>query len=334
MGEKNRMTQVVFFTELTKLPEALMIYPLHGFAGKKVPVKLHMGEKGNPYFLKPKDVKCVVDKLKKVDAKPYLFDTTVAYHGSRHTKTSYQNQVKLHGFTENNIGCGVVIDDSGVSTMVEGRSYEVADHLHDATHIFALTHVKGHIQTGIGGAIKNFGMGGVTKETKIKIHDASYPIYQKDACTYCGICAETCPFHAITVNGDSWNYDEKACFGCGACVDTCPSQALKYQDADLQFLLACAAKACVQGKTVIYLNELKRIAKGCDCDPNAGPIICPDIGYVVSNDPVAIDKATLDLINDVSPNVFEKTNRIDPMKQIKYGEEIGLGSSSYRLIRL
>jgi uncharacterized Fe-S center protein len=328
------MNKVVFFTDLKDLHNAVVQFPLQSFAGKKVPLKLHMGEKKNPYFVKPELVKCVVDELKKADAKPYLFDTTVAYRGSRHTKTEYQNLTKVHGFTLKNVGCDVVIDDSGVSTMVEGRTFEVADHLKDATHIFALSHIKGHIQTGMGGAIKNFGMGGVTKETKIRIHDSSYPVYQKDACTYCGVCAEVCPFHAIKVNEESWDYNEKACFGCGACVDACPSKALQYQDADLQFLLACSAKACVQDKTVLYLNELKRIAKGCDCDPNAGPIICPDIGYLVSDDPVAIDKASLDLINKVKENVFEKVNKVNPLKQIKYGEAIGLGSSSYQLIRL
>ncbi len=85
---------------------------------------------------------------------------------------------------------------------------------------------------------------------------------------------------------------------------------------------------------MLYLNELKRIAKGCDCDPNAGPIICPDIGYLVGDDPVAIDKASLDLINKVKENVFEKVNKVNPLKQIKYGEQIGLGSASYQLIEL
>ncbi len=85
---------------------------------------------------------------------------------------------------------------------------------------------------------------------------------------------------------------------------------------------------------MLYLNELKRIAKGCDCDPNAGPIICPDIGYLLSDDPVAIDKASLDLIDKVEENVFKKVNKIDPLKQIRYGEQIGLGSSSYQLIEL
>jgi len=328
------MNKVVFFTDLKDLHNAVVQFPLQSFTGKKVPLKLHMGEKKNPYFVKPELVKLVVDELKKASADPFLFDTTVAYHGARYTKTEYLTLANLHGFTMKNVGCDVVIDDTGVPTVVEGRTFEVADHLKDATHIFALSHVKGHIQTGMGGAIKNFGMGGVTKETKIRIHDSSYPVYRKYACTYCGVCAEVCPFHAIKVNEESKDYNEKACFGCSACVDACPSKALQYQDADLQFLLACSAKACVQGKNVLYMNELKRIAKGCDCDPNAGPIICPDIGYLVGDDPVAIDKASLDLINNVKENVFEKVNKVNPLKQIKYGEQIGLGSASYQLIEL
>jgi uncharacterized Fe-S center protein len=227
-----------------------------------------------------------------------------------------------------------VIDDTGVSTIVDGRSYEVAEHLKQATHVFALTHVKGHIQSGMGGAIKNFGMGGVTKETKIQIHHGSRPLYQKDVCTLCGVCAEVCPFEAITVTDRAWKYEKQSCFGCGVCVDTCKNKAMRYQDADMQYLLACSAKACVQDKNVLYLNELKRIARGCDCDPAAGPIICPDIGYLVADDPVAIDQASLDLIHDVKPHIFETINKVNPVKQIKYGEEIGLGSSSYELIEL
>jgi len=328
------MTKVVFFTDVKRLHEALALFPLKRYKEKKVPVKLHMGEKRNPYFVKPELVKLVVDELKKVSADPFLFDTTVAYRGSRHTKKDYLKLANLHGFTMKNVGCHVVIDDSGVPTVIEGRTFDVADHLKEATHIFALSHVKGHVQSGMGGAIKNFGMGGVTKETKIKIHDGSSPVYQKDACTYCGVCAEVCPFHVIKVTKDSWEYNEQGCFGCGVCVDACKNKALRNQDADIQFLLACSTKACVQDKNVLYLNELKRIAKGCDCDPNAGPIICPDIGYLVSDDPVAIDKASLDLINEVKENVFLKINKVDPLKQIKFGEEIGLGSSSYQLIML
>jgi hypothetical protein len=328
------MSKVVFFTDLGKLPEAVEQFDIHGFAHQKVPVKIHMGEMKNKYYSKPELAKLVVDELKKVDADPFLHDTTVAYPGPRRSKTGYLHLAHLHGFTHKEVGCEVIIDDTGVPTVVEGRSFDVAEHLSHATHIVALSHVKGHIQTGMGGAIKNFGMGGVTRETKIRIHDGGYPVYQKDSCTYCGVCAERCPFHAIKVSGDSLKLSSRACFGCGVCVDVCKSNAFHFEDADLQYLLVCAAKACVQNKNVLYLNELKRIVKGCDCDPFAGPIICPDIGYLVGDDPVAIDKASLDRINLVKENVFEKINKVDPLKQIKYGEEIGLGSSSYELIEL
>jgi len=328
------MKKVVFFADSKDLDEALDNFNISSFSGKSVPIKLHMGELKNKHFVKSDFTKIVVNNLKKIGARPYLFDTTVSYPGKRHTKDGYIEVAKIHGFTNKNVGCDVIIDDTGVLVKVEGRDYGVADHIFNATHIFALTHVKGHVATGMGGAIKSFGMGGVTKETKRKMHHGSRPVYQKDACTYCGICAEVCPFDAIEVNADSWVRSMKKCFGCGVCVDACKTNAIIHKDADIQFVLACAAKACVQDKNVIYLNELKRIAKSCDCDPSADPIICPDIGYLVSNDPVAIDKASLDLIADIRGNIFEKENKISPYKQIKFGEEIGLGSSSYQLIEL
>ena len=328
------MSKVIFFTDLEKFHDALAHFNIESFAGKKVPVKLHMGELKNKYFPKPEFVKHVIGELKMAHVEPYLFDTTVAYAGLRHSKTGYRKLAQTHGFTMEKVGCGVVIDDKGVPITVENREYEVAEHLVDSTHIFALSHVKGHVATGMGGAIKNFGMGGVTKETKIRMHHGSRPIYQKDACTYCGACAEVCPFNALKVKENSWKQNMKSCFGCGVCVDACKSDALTYKDADFQYVLACAAKACVQDKNVIYLNEIKRIARSCDCDPFAGPVICPDIGYLVSDDPVAIDKASLDLVNDVKKDVFEKENNISPLKQIKYGEEIGLGSPSYQLIEI
>ena len=334
MGEESGMSNVIFFTDLEKFHDALAHFNIESFAGKKVPVKLHMGELKNKYFSKPEFVKHVIDELKMAHAEPYLFDTTVAYTGLRHSKTGYRKLAKMHGFTAKKVGCDVVIDDKGLPITVENREYEVAEHLVESTHIFALSHIKGHVATGMGGAIKNFGMGGVTKETKIQMHHGSRPIYQKDACTYCGACAEVCPFNALKVKENSWKQNMKSCFGCGVCVDACKSDALTYKDADFQYVLACAAKACVQDKNVIYLNEIKRIARSCDCDPFAGPVICPDIGYLVSDDPVAIDKASLDLVNDVKKDVFEKESNISPLKQIKYGEEIELGSPSYQLIEI
>jgi len=328
------MNKVVFFTEKQKLSDALENFNLESFKNKKVPVKLHMGEIKNKYFLRPEFVRDVVRIIKEYRMDPFLFDTTVAYKALRHSIKGYEKVARIHGFTNKKIGCNVIIDDTGKNVKIENRDFEVADHIYDSKNIFVLSHVKGHNASGFGAAIKNLGMGGVTKETKIRMHHASRPLYQKDKCTYCGVCAEVCPFNAITVKKDKWKISERKCFGCGVCVENCQEDGIIHQDANFQYLLACGAMACVKDKNVIYLNELKRISKTCDCDPFAGPIICPDIGYLVSNDPVAIDMASLDLINDIKPDIFKKENNVDPEQQIKYGEEIGLGSTSYQLIEM
>jgi hypothetical protein len=109
---------------------------------------------------------------------------------------------------------------------------------------------------------------------------------------------------------------------------------LQFTDADFGYALACACKACVQDKQVVYINDVNRIARSCDCDPFAGPVICPDIGYVVGTDAVAVDAASLDLIDQQKKNVFYQEHHIDPWKQITYGEQIGLGSRKYSLVEI
>lgn len=328
------MKKVIFFSDENKIGKALDTFNLEGFFGKKIPFKLHMGEKGNKYFPKVETIKKVIKALQIRKIKPFLFDTTVAYNSMRYTKEGYFLLIEMHGFTKKNIGCDSIIDEKGITVNIEGDNYEVAESLHKSSYIFAYSHVKGHIATGFGGAIKNFGMGGVTKETKINMHHGSRPTFQKDKCIYCGTCAEVCPFNAIKVNKNDWNHDINRCFGCGVCINNCKNHVLNYKISDLQYSLVCSAKACLQDKNVIYINDVNRISKSCDCDPEAGPLICQDIGYLVSDDPVAIDKASLDLIYDIKPNIFEKVNRVNPFKQIRYGEEIGLGSSTYQLIKL
>ena len=332
-GSEKMMKKVYFFSDIKNLPEVLNSLNISSYRDQDVLVKLHMGEKKNKYYSKPEYVKKHIDVLVNNNARPFLYDTTVLYNGPRQTKKDYKQLAHDHGFSTNSVGCDVVIDDEGVPIEIEGNSYEVGKTLHRSTHVLALSHVKGHIATGMGGAIKNFGMGGVTKKTKEWLHNGCKPDYKVDKCTYCGVCSEVCPFSAIDVNNKNWTVNN-SCFGCGVCVDNCLFNALEYKRFDLQYSLACAAKACVEQKHVIYVNELKRISKSCDCDPNSGPLICPDIGYLASDDIVAVDTASLDLINKVKPDLFKKTHHVDPEKQLQYAEQIHLGTTEYQLISL
>ena len=84
------MKKVVFFTDLTKLKEAMDAIGFSSFADSEVLVKLHMGEVKNKYFPKPDYVKKHIDLLHSVNAKPFLYDTTVLYKSPRHYKNGYQ----------------------------------------------------------------------------------------------------------------------------------------------------------------------------------------------------------------------------------------------------
>lgn len=332
MGEEDRVKEVFYCMDLSTISTACKQCGIDDFSRKEVLVKLHMGEIRNRYYPRPEFIRNILNELYHLNALPFLYDTTVCYRSPRNSVKGYLSVVRLHGFSEKKMGCSTVIDDHGVPVDVEGLSFNVGTHLHDREYVVAISHVKGHNGTGMGGAIKNFGMGGVTKETKRWMHTQAKPQYNPENCTFCGLCEQACPFHAIKVNEHDWIYNSSKCFGCDACVQNCTTNALTHQKGkSLQYLLACATKACVQGKTIIYINELKRISKNCDCDPFAGPIICPDIGYLVSTDPVAIDTASIDLIYSKRPDIFRKMTHIDPYDQIRSAEMIGLGSSHYSL---
>jgi len=324
------MTDVYFFTETKKLPLALDRLGISDFKGARLPIKLHMGEPGNRYYISPSLVKLAVDKLKEAGAEPFLFDTTVAYPTPRANKAGYEDIAYRHGFRKKDMGCEVVIGEEGVEVVEGGQSFQVARQIYESTHLMVMSHVKGHLLAGFGGAIKNLGMGGVTKDSKRMIHSMSLPRHSPDKCNHCGSCAEVCPDQAITVDPE---WEKTNCPGCGKCVAACPTGALTYEVMDLQRGLALSAKACILEKRVIYINTLINITRNCDCVPDPGSIICPDIGYLASSELAAIDRASLDMINEVKPDLFLEHNGVDPARQVNYAQEIGL-ASDYQLVTL
>ena len=244
------------------------------FRGERIAVKLHMGEIRNKYYIKTPIIKRIVNVLNKSELKPFLFDSVVLYSGERDSVKKYYKTAKKHGFTEEEIGCPIVISDTGVDIRTKDMVVHVCRELAEADGLLVVSHVKGHCCFGFGGAIKNLGMGGVTPASKKEIHAGG--------------------------------------------------------QAEIDDLLAQGAQAVLSRlKKVFYVNFLIDIAKNCDCDNNAGPIVAEDIGILFGGNIVVIDKASLDLINKQKPGIFEKLHKHDPYLQIHYARELGLGEEKY-----
>jgi len=316
---------VYFAREPEGVRSALKKSGLTRFSGKAVPIKLHMGELGNPYFLRPELAGLVVAEVREAGGLPFLFDTVVAYPGERSHRRGYERVAARHGFTRDRVGCNVTIGDTGVRVVEADVALEVATQLYEADCMVVLSHVKGHIQAGFGGAIKNLGMGGVTKASKRRVHYMSVPVHDAQACTDCGRCASVCPSHALTIEG-GWGIDRRKCEGCGKCVDACTSGALRFEIMSLAQGLAISAMACVRNKDVVYVSSLHNIAENCDCDPAPGGIICPDIGYLVGTDAAAIDAASLDLVDRAAPGAFLRSTGVDPRAQVKHAVALGMNA--------
>lgn len=333
------MSKVAFIPKekIGKLPEAMASFGLERFRGKEVLVKLHMGEKGNKWYVDPAIVKTVCDELKKVNAKPFLFDTIPAYRGGRDTKEKYLQTAKSHGFDK--VGCPIIIGNEGPYVSIDGKKFEVAKELFNSKFIVAISHVKGHPIPGMGAAIKNFGMGGLSNSSKSFIHDGGKPVLKKEKCQLCGTCEKVCISghiygkKAIKVS-DDWCVNYSCCLGCGHCVKECPYGALSYRIDDFNLLLAMGAKACVQNKNLLYINVALKITKFCDCGSNSLPIISDDVGILVSNDPVSIDAASADLVEKKMGKTFKEIWGTDAMDQVRCAEKIGMGSAKYELIKV
>ena len=299
--------------------------------GSKVVIKLHMGEPGNKHYIKAEYVKVIVDALKEIGLKPILFDSPVVYSGGRDTPEKYLKSAKLHGFIEEKIGCPIVVSNESVNVKTNHFTAEACKELCNA-NILVLSHVKGHPCCAFGGAIKNLGMGGVTKETKGKIHDLAVPSLEEE-CSGCGICAEVCPKKIISMKMGKPNIGD-GCFGCNVCVLNCPNNALKPKAALFDVLLAESTNAVLKKmKNVFFINFLKDIAERCDCySYGGGPLIADDIGILLGKDIAAIDNASVELINKRSgKDVFYERHKKSPFLQIDAAEKLGMGKKKYEL---
>ena len=311
----------------------------------KTGIKVHVGEPGNITYLDPKYPKAVYEKLKKNNPDVSLVECNVLYRGDRSNRVGHLKTAKSHGydFAPLDICDGEKGDDSW-EIPIKGKHFSsvfVGENLNKYDNLITVSHFKGHPANGFGGALKNLGMGLGSRQGKMAMHKAFDLKIDEDSCLGCGICAEKCGADAISIVGGKAKIDFDKCLRCAGCITNCPNGAVATpwggtSSEELQERIVEYCFGITQNiNCPVYINVMEKITNKCDCYDEVMDPIAPDLGYLFSTDPVAIDQASYDLLKKaLSKDVFKELHKVDSTKQMKYGEKLGLGSREYELIEL
>ena len=233
-----------------------------------------------------------------------IVECCTAYGGSRQDPKKHWETIHDHGF--DSIFRVDLMDEFGefqIPTQdTTHLQYDiVGEHLKDYDFMINLAHFKGHAMGGFGGVLKNASIGVASTAGKAYIHSA-------------GKTSD------VTVLWDN----------------------IAEQD-DFLESMAAAAQAVhnyMNGK-VLYIDVMNNMSVDCDCDGHPAEPRLKDIGILASLDPVAVDKACLDLVfnhqaseGDDEKPLIERINRQHGTYIVDYAEQINLGSKEYKLVNI
>jgi uncharacterized Fe-S center protein len=331
---------------------------------ESVAVKTHFGSEGAHRIVRPVFLRKVVNSLKTIGAKPFITDT-VRIKGLDYLEIANQN-----GINHLSVNAPVVIadglygnDNIAVKAGEILGEIAVASLIYDVTSMVVCSHIKGHINAGYAGAIKNIAMGAVSgshrhcgwkcgRGAMHAIGEGKF-VWDEEKCSFCYQCEEVCPLDCIIFEENKFTYNDERCWRCGRCTRVCPEGILTMTEADDELFMKSmseAAKAVLstfRPNKVIYINFLADIQPECDCMPAADVPVIQDIGILISDDIVSIEQASIDMLlrskplpaslaedekikegEDILFNLYKKPYLL----QVEEAERLGLGSRSYELV--
>ena len=334
------------------------------FENKFTAIKIHFGEEGNVAYLRHNYAREIVKIVKEKGGRVFLTDCNTLYVGSRTNALDHLDCAAIHGYNPLTVGCNVIIADGLKGTdetlvPIDGeyvKEAKIGTAVMDADIIISLTHFKAHEEAGIGGALKNIGMGCGSRAGKMEMHCSGAPAADPDLCIGCGICADNCGQDAIEIVDGKAVVTER-CAGCGRCIGRCPMNAMHPVHYDAAELLSKRiseyAWAVVKDRPAFHIALAIDISPFCDCHSINDVPIVPDIGMFASFDPVALDQACADAVNAQRPTpdsflTGKHSHRhhdhddhfiaMHPDAEweagLEHAEKLGMGTRSYELVEI
>ena len=228
-------------------------------------------------------------------------ECNTAYGGNRSTTEKHKAAIAQRGYGEVDI-----MDEEGEIQLpvqdTKWMQYDiVGSHIQNYDFMINLAHFKGHAMGGFGGVLKNQSIGVASKSGKAYIHSAGK--------------STTSP----------WGNSNQDSF-----LESMAAAAQAVHDYFKQ-----------DGRNIVYINVMNNLSVDCDCDGNPHKAEMNDIGILASTDPVALDKACLDLVfnyNSVSGDdataLQKRITSLHGTHTVEYAEQLGLGTQTYRLMNI
>ena len=288
---------VFFISDIS--PEAMV--KMYDLLGRELPgkvgVKLSTGEPGGHYFLDPNLIK---DVVRKVDGT--IVECNTAYGGPRSNSAMHKQVFIDHGFAA--IAPTDLLDEDGSSISLpfpQGVHLQedfVGSRFANYDSYLILTHFKGHAMGGFGGALKNLSIGFASAEGKTWIHSA-------------GTSRNLANIFPIFQNTDQDDFLESMAEAAGAVMNA-------------------------MGEDIVYINVMNNLSVDCDCDSSPAEPTMGDVGILASIDPVALDKACVDLVYAAHDghDLIERMESRNGPHILDHAASLGIGSLEYNMVRV
>ena len=229
-----------------------------------------------------------------------IIECNTAYPGARNYTDKHKELMKEHEWSKYfNVD---ILDAEGPDITLEIpngiaiKKNYIGKNIKNYDSALVIAHFKGHAFGGYGGALKQLSIGFASTRGKTYIHTKG-------------------------VTDDQNKFFQ----------NLCDDKTFKETMADAAYSVVKHFKG-----NMAFINVMKNISIDCDCDSNAKPPCMKDIGILSSTDPVALDKACLDLIyNSNDPGKKQIIERIEQKLGphiIESSVQLGTGKSDYELI--